>query len=226
MNPMKKKTLIRLSFVMLLTAFSSAFSQASISIGLGPAFPTGQFAVDDPWDSRAGLAGPGLGLSVCYLYQIPESSLGLFASADVFANLTSQDAIDAWETFNPNAEITLPKALNWPLSAGLSYILKTDKKFSLYGKAGVAASFLKYTGLQAKEPGYPDYSEEYKVSSALGYVLAAGIAGKKLSLEVTYMELGRHKISGTWKEASYSGDLPAVKKEIGLIAIKLGWQVW
>lgn len=81
-------------------------------------------------------------------------------------------------------------------------------------------------GLKAKESGYQDYSEEYDVSTALGYVLAAGISGNKLILEVTYMSLGEHKISGTWKEAGTSGDLPTAKKSMGLIAVQVGRKVW
>lgn len=223
---MKKNILIHFSLFLLMAASTNSFSQGSISIGLGAAFPTGDFADDNPWDSRSGLAGPGLGLSISYLYQIPESSLGLFASASLFANVTSKDAIDAWEDFNPNAEITLPKAVNLPVLTGISYILKTDAQFSLYGKAGLGASFLKYTGLKVKESGYPDYSEDYDVSTALGYVVAVGVSGKKLILEVAYMGLGEHTISGTWNEGSTSGVLPTTKRSIGLIAVQVAWRVW
>jgi hypothetical protein len=222
---MKKSLLIHCSLCLLMTAFTSAFSQGSISIGLGVAFPTGDFADGNPWDNRAGLAGPGLGLSVTYLYQIPESSLGLFANANVYANVTNKDATDAWEKSNPNAEFTLPKALNLPLAAGISYILKADEQFSLYGKAGLGASFLRYTGLKVTEPGYQDYSEDYDVSTALSYVVGVGVAGKRLMLEVTYLGLGEHTISGTWKEGSTSGVLPKVKKNIGLITVQVGWKV-
>jgi hypothetical protein len=225
MNPMKKNILIHFSLCLLMATFTNSFSQGSISLSLGPTFPTGHFADGNPWDSRSGLAGPGLGLSVSYLYQIPESSLGLFASASVFADLTSKDAIDAWEDFNPNAEISLPKAVNLPLTAGISYILKTDQQFSLYCKAGLGASFLKYSGLEVKESGYQDYGEDYDVSTALCYVLAAGVTGKKLILEVTYMDLGEHTISGTWNVGSTSEVLPTAKKSVGLIAVLIGWKV-
>jgi hypothetical protein len=221
---MKNNNLICFLFLLLVFAATNSFSQGAFSFSIGPAFPTGDFAHDDPWDEHAGLAGPGLGLQTNYLYQVPGSDLGLFAGADIFFNVASRDAGNAWEDYNSDADISLPKAINLPLSAGLTYILKADKKFSLYGKAGLSASFFKYTGLRVKESGYEEYAEEYDVSSALGYVLGAGISGDKMILEVSYRGLGEHKISGTWKEGSNSGNLEEAKKDIGLIAIALGWK--
>ncbi len=223
---MKPKRRIQLSIALLLFCVGGTLAQGSFSTALGPAFPTGPFAREDPWDSQAGRAGRGVGVGVCYHYQIAASALGLFGSADLAVNFSSSSAGDSWETFNPDAQFTFPKVIHLPLSAGLTYILKNDPKFSLYGKSGVVVNWLKYTELVVKQPGYDKYSEKYDPSSALGYVLGVGISGKNIILEARYMNPGKHQIAGTWQEGNDSGDLPQVKKKVEMVFITLGWKLF
>ena len=220
---MNRSRLTYLSLALLFVTASSSFSQSSLSISIGPSFPTGNFAIADPWDPDAGFAGTGMGMGIQYLYRFTGSAAGIFAGADALINMTGSEARSKWEDFYPGSELKLPMAINIPVSAGLDYILKSDEKFSLYGRAGLVASFFKYTSLVVNETGYEDYMEEYDFSAALGFVVGAGIAGNKLKIGVDYMGLGEHNITGVWKEGSTSGNLEEGKKKIGLISLSFGY---
>jgi len=222
---MRIKFSIGHSIAWLLCIATVALAQGSLTLMVGPAFPAGALANDDPWNPRASSVGTGAGVGVCYQYQITGSALGLYSSADLAMHPAGSAARETWESFNPDAQFTLSRAILVPLSAGIAYILKPDPQYSLYVKTGAVVSYSRFTKFDVEQPGYEKYSETYDPASALGYQLGVGLSGKKISLEVRYIHLGEHKISGTWKEGSYSGALPQVKKHIELYFITLGWKL-
>jgi len=224
-NTMKIKFSIGRSIAWLLCIATATLAQGSLTLMVGPAFPAGAFANDDPWNPEASRVGAGAGVGACYQYQIAHSALGLYGSADLVFHSAGSTARETWESFNPDAQFTLSRAILVPLSAGIAYILKPDPQYSLYGRTGAVVSFSRFTEFDVKQPGYEKYSETYDPASAFGYQLGAGLSGKKISLEARYLHLGEHKISGSWKEGSDSGTLPQVKKRIELFFITLGWKL-
>lgn len=220
---MKNFKYAALSFALLIIINVIAISQSTFSIHIGSSLPTRDFADDDPQDETAGLAGIGMGVGVQYVYPLNEKGLGLIAGADFIVNLTSRDARSKWEDINPDAVYKFPKALNIPVSAGIIYIFDPDQKISLYGKAALAASFLKYTGFTVEESDYKDYSESYDISTALGFVVGFGITGNRINIGFNYMKLGDHKFGGTWDEGTNDGNLDKITKNIDLITITAGW---
>jgi len=221
---MKNIGSLHLPILLLFLISAGSYAQSTFAIHIGAALPAGDFAADNPWNSHAGLAEAGLAAAVEVRYQIPESALGLFTGVSLAATSVSSDAENAWKAGNRSANISLPKAVNLPLTAGVSYILKADKKYALLGKAGLAGSFLSYSDFSLKESGYDPYSETYDASFALGYVAGVEISGRRLLLDVLYMGLGKHTIAGTWKEGDNSGELQDAKKEVGLVLLTLGWK--
>lgn len=221
---MKNIKSLHLPILLLFLSSTSSYAQGALAVHIGAALPAGDFAADNPRDSHAGLAEAGLAAGVEVRYQIPESALGLFAGVSLAATSVSSDAADAWKADNRSANISLPKAVTLPLTAGVSYILKADKKYALLGKAGLAGSFLSYSDFSLKESGYDPYSESYDASFALGYAAGVEISGRHLLLDVHYMGLGKHTIAGTWKEGDNSGELQDAKKEVGLVLLTLGWK--
>jgi hypothetical protein len=220
---MKNCKYLVFSFALLIIINFSAISQGKLSIHMGPSLPTKDFADDNPLDGTAGLAGIGIEGGVQYIYPLNEKGLGLLTGVDFIVNLTSKDARSNWKDINPDAVYRFPKAFNIPVSAGIIYIFNPNEKISLYGKAALAASFLKYTGFTVEESDYKDYTESYDMSTTLGYVVGLGITGNRINIGFNYMILGEHKFGGTWDEGTKDGNLDEIIKNIDLITITAGW---
>jgi hypothetical protein len=199
-----------------------SFSQSSFIIKTGPVFPTGNFPVNNPWNDEPEMADIGIGTGFQYGYQLKGSNLGLFIGTDAIFNWPNQDTRKTWQDYYPDATFDFSTAINIPVSTGLNYILRADKRFPLYGKAGFVANFLKLTNFTVQETGYEDYSEEYDLSKTMGYVVGLGISGNRINIEVNYMGLGKQKISGIWKEDYDSGPLEIVGKKTELFNVTLG----
>ncbi len=221
---MKIRRMVPLILLLLIVSAAVTFAQGALVIHAGAALPSGDFGKDDPLDRHDGLAGTGAAAGAAWYHFLRGSALGWFASADLLAHPCSGDARDAWQTGHRKARITLPSALLLPLSGGILYTLKEDKKASLFLKAGFTGSLIQYTRLEVKESPYETYSEEYDLAFSPGYVVGAGIAGSRLILEADYYSLGEAGISGTWQEGKLSGTLPAANKKVALLAFTLGWK--
>ncbi|MFO7723420.1 MAG: hypothetical protein R6V49_09405 [Bacteroidales bacterium] len=218
-----RRSLVSSLVVLLLFLFAeNARAQSSFVLMTGPVFPTGDFADDNPWNDRSGLAGVGIGAGVQYGYQLKGSNLGFFVGANAMYNRTSEDAMNQWAEAYPDVVTDFSEAINIPVSAGVHYILKDDKKFPLYGKAGFAVSFFKMTSFNVRQSGYFKYTEEYDMSDALGYVIGGGVSGNTINIEVNYMALGEHRITGTWTEGSSSGPLEEARRRVGMLTVTLG----
>src|SRR5688572_12040620 len=116
---MKKLTFIAVLFLFL--SFNS-YSQGNLSVHFGPALPSGDFGDDDVYDDDSGLAGMGLNFGLKYVHPLSDNGLGLFGGIDLLFNPFSKDAKDdIEEEFFDEADITFPKYINIPISAGLHY---------------------------------------------------------------------------------------------------------
>lgn len=220
---MNRYKFISISILLLVVINKICFSQITFTINAGTSIPVGDFAIDDPWNDKSGLAGTGMVAGIQCVYPLNEKGLGFLSSVDFILNPTSNDARKKWEDFNNEADFKFPRAINIPVSAGINYIFTPDEKISLYGKAALSASFLKFTGFMVQQYGYEDYTEEYDFSAALGFILGTGIKANKISIGFNYMILGEHKTGGIWKEGPNTGKLEQEIRNISLITLTAGW---
>lgn len=195
---MKNNNLIKtVFFTFLIIVSTNVFSQSDFSFHFGGAFPMGNFGSNDFDNSHVSGAGTGFNVGMRFNYQLNENGLGIFCEANFNYNgLQSDykydldDYLGDYFHIPSGADITYPKFLNFPISAGLSYILAANDKMSLFCSAGLAVNFCKTT----------DYIAEYhdiegKISAdmmtSLGFKIGGGILlNNKVSIEVNYFGLG------------------------------------
>jgi opacity protein-like surface antigen len=197
--------------------------QGTFSYHFGLAIPTGNFA--DDIGTRSGSAGLGLNLGIQYLYPLSENGLSLFAGLDLNYNgikKSSRDDIE--EEYDSDVDLTFSKYLNIPVSGGLHYTYVLNEKVSLYGKGGLAASFLKMTNMKVTY-GNEEAISKFDMSTNLGLTLGGGlILSDKIDIAITYWGLGEHEIKG---EVEYDGDtekLDRYKLDDSLFTLTVGFK--
>lgn len=169
--------------------------QDIFSYHFGLAIPTGNFA--DDIGARSGSAGLGLNVGIQYLYPLSKNGLSLFAGLDLNYNgLKKSVRDDAEDDLDSDEDVTFQKYLNIPVSGGLHYTYILNEKVSLYGKGGLAVSFLKITNVKYSYGG-DELTYKYDLSTNLGLTLGGGlILNDKIDIALTYWGLGEHEIKG------------------------------
>lgn len=197
--------------------------QGTFSYHFGLSIPTGNFA--DDIGVRSGRAGLGVNFGIQYLYPLSENGLSLFAGLDLNYNgLKKSVRDDAEDDLDSDADVTFPKYLNIPVSGGLHYTYILNEKATLYGKGGLAVSFLKITNLKYSYGGDEETSK-YELSTNLGLTLGGGlILNDKIDIAITYWGLGEHEIKG---EVEYDGDtekLDRYKLDDSIFTLTIGFK--
>jgi opacity protein-like surface antigen len=226
-----KKTKYLLAMLILAIVFfnNNVFSQGSFNIHGGLVMPTSDWGDDDLDDEDSGLQGTGFNLGAEGIIPLTDKGLGLFIGADF--NLTSfkKGVKDDIEEDNEDIDFTYPKAIDIPISAGLHYTYKPNDKIGLYGKGGIAFSFLKTTDFTWEEKDYGTYTESYEMANSFGLTLGGGIIlNDKITFGISYFGLGEHSIKGEYKveyddgSDSDKGDLDKMKKKVSFVTLTVG----
>lgn len=230
-----KMTKYLLSVIILAVLFfnSNAFAQNSFNIHGGFVMPTSDWGDDDLDDEDSGLQGTGFNLGVEGIIPLTDKGLGLFFGGDFNMTTFQKDVKDEIEEDLEDVDFTYPKAFVIPISAGLHYSFQPNDKIGLYGKGGIALSFLKMTKLQAEYSdsyyGNYSYTETYDMASSFGVLLGAGLVlNNKITFGLTYHGLGEHSIKGEYEE-DYAGtvnddsdDIDKTKKKVSFVTLTVG----
>lgn len=143
---------ILFSLLVYLSAFN-AFSQknSSLSLSIGPALPTGEFASKDANDLKSGLAQTGGIVDLSYMHTVGHSGFGFTAMLRGRANgISSSAVLEPFEKQYPDYQWSNKKKYYTTAAAlvGAYYHFPATKRIDLRGKLlmGVAESWL------------PDYS--------------------------------------------------------------------
>lgn len=194
---MKKTKFLTTVLILYVFTVTSAFSQGNFALHVGPVFPLGDFSDDDVTkDEDVSGAGIGVNVGVQYIYPIAKCGLGVFGGIDFCMNPMKKDAKDDIEKnfFQKGVDITYPKYIYFPVSAGLNYLYKANETISVVGNAGLILNFFKMTNLEG-ELNDQKYKLEPEMATKVGFKLAGGVLVKdKLLLEVNYLPLGEYDI--------------------------------
>jgi hypothetical protein len=229
-----KKTKYFLSVLILSVLFfgNNAFSQGLFNIHGGFALPNGDWADDDIDQILDHSGGQGTGFTIGAEGVIPltDQGLGLFIGGDISITGFKKGVKDDIEEDADDMDFTYPKNISIPISAGLHYQYKPNEKVALYGKGGIAMSFLKTTNFVMEEKDYSTETWKYDMSNSMGLVLGGGvILNDKVIIGLNYFGLGEHSIKGKY-EIEYDdssidndkGDLEKMKKKVSYVTLTIG----
>jgi hypothetical protein len=207
-----KKTKYFLSVLILSVLFfgNNAFSQGLFNIHGGFVMPNGDWGDDDITDDNSGLQGTGFTVGAEGVIPLTDQGLGLFIGGDINLTGMKKSAKDDIESAYADPDyytldITYPKSINIPISAGLHYQYKPNEKIALYGKGGLALSFLKVSKLtiEEKDKSSSDTytaTTTYDMANSMGLVLGGGvIVNDKVIIGLNYFGLGEHTVKGKTK---------------------------
>lgn len=191
----KTKHFLSIILILLLSGFAG-FSQGNFAFHAGPVFPLGDFADDDVVkDEDVCGAGIGVNVGVQYIYTI-SNGIGVFGGFDFCMNSMKKDAKDDIEKnyFNKGVDITYPKYIYFPVSAGINYIYEVNSTISVVGNVGLVLNFFKMTDLVG-ELNNSKYSLEPETATKVGFKIAGGVLVKERFLfEVNFFPLGEYDI--------------------------------
>ncbi len=88
---MKSNTIIKLAFLIVVFSSVETYSQSRFGMQFGLANPLSDFASEDIYDDRAGLAAHGFNLGLKYHYQFSKNGIGLFSGLDFNYNSLAKD---------------------------------------------------------------------------------------------------------------------------------------
>lgn len=189
----------------------SISAQKKNEIQFGLSMPSGDFADDDLNDAifnGSGYAVDGIYVGYKHLSPLSPPGLSWTLSAGMTYNKLGDDFEDDFEEglqdyINENVgygydlEIKFLKYVNIPVIAGLQYERAIAKNISLFGEFGVGFNVLKLTDLTLSIDG-DDAIYKFDPSTKASYKIGGGFLIKgKYSINLTYMNLGSHKVSYT-----------------------------
>jgi opacity protein-like surface antigen len=123
-----------------------------------------------------------------------------------------------------NVDITFPKYLNIPVTAGLYYNYKANESVSLFGELGLGVDFLKMTDIKLKANGQ-EASFVTKSKSQLAYEIGGGLLLQdKYIIELKYCGFGKHSQSHTIEYDGGSEDLGDSDLKVSLLTVTVGFK--
>lgn len=183
----------------------------------------------DPFNMDIGVAGIGFGLGVQYNYIITDNGFGVFCGADFLYNGVNESAREEMKsTYEKLYHVTDPdiryfKLLNFPVSAGISYLHKTKGRISIYANTGLCWNVLKMTDTVV-ESDNDKLRVEADLASNFGFRAGAGILlNERITATVNYLGLGRHKICYMISSTDIAWEMEG-KQKIDLVLFCLGYQ--
>lgn len=220
---MKNFNNVTLAILLLALPLTKTFSQGSFHVGTS--IPLLDFASDDLNNEDAAGATVGFNAGFQYLYPFSESDFGLFGRIDFMYNGLSDEIKDylkdAYDNAGVDADITLQKYINVPITAGLNYSFQADEKVAIFANAGLVVNFLKITDAEVKV-GNEKLTDEFDVTKNVGFKVGAGILfNDKISIAVDYFGLGTHDIDGKETYDDESVDIDGELK-VDLLTVSLG----
>lgn len=224
MKNLKIFTLV--SLFLFISTTGEMFSQAYVSLHVGPSFPISDFASDNLNDEDAGGAAVGINVGLQYTYQLSESGLGLFGGIDFLYNGLQKDLKDeVKEMFEYlgiyNPDIKFYKYINIPISVGLNYTYQANDKLGLFANAGLAVDFLKITNMELRANGQKVITE-MDLATSIGLKAGGGILIKnKAYISFHYYGFAKHNIKGEVRSSGYSEDIEG-KGKVDLMTLSVG----
>lgn len=209
-----------------------------IGISLGPSFPTGGFAKQDPDEKDAGWAKTGAIFDISFAYKFGNSNFGVAALLRGQANPMDAEAIaDELAGQIPGVLITVTTT-NWQIGGlmlGGYGSFPISEKASFDTKALIG--FMSTTAPEITTTATSTYGSEWvkqssKTASSFGYLLGAGFRfdlGKKLSFltQVDYMgtkpefkDVETTSSMGDYEKNDYTQKIQTVNLSVGL-ALKI-----
>jgi opacity protein-like surface antigen len=225
---MKKLPVYLISFVFTIFIFTGAYSQGGFSLHAGTAIPIADFGDDDLNNDYGGGAAIGFNLGGKYQYQLNEGGLGLYLGASLNYNGLKKSFKDDLEQsfgdLGTTVDITYPKYLNIPVTAGLYYNYKANETVSLFGELGLGVDFLKMTDIKIKANGQ-EASFVTKSKSQLAYEIGGGLMLQdKYIIELKYCGFGKHSQTHTIEYDGGSEDLGDSDMKVSLLTFTLGFK--
>jgi hypothetical protein len=204
---MNKTNKILSVLLMLVFTASLSFSQSKISFHAGASFPVSDFGSTNIENEDAKGAATGINFGLNYLYPIGKSGLAAFAGVDFMFNPTSnkyQDEIYAsagaiFSSAGTSFDISFSRYFSIPISVGLQYEAPITDKITLFGNAGLTASFLKISDQEMNlNLGFfnIEMKEEFDMANSFGFKIGAGVLfDDKISLGLNYFNMGKYSVS-------------------------------
>lgn len=183
----------------------------------------------DPFNMDIGVAGIGFGLGIQYNYIITKNGFGVFCGADFIYNGVNESAKEEMKSTYENLyQVTDPdikyfKLLNFPFSAGISYLLKTGGRISFYANSGLCWNVLKMTDTVV-ESDNDRLKVEPEPAGNFGFRAGAGIIfNERIAASVNYLGLGTHEISYLISSTGFAWEIEG-KQKIDLVTFCLGYR--
>jgi opacity protein-like surface antigen len=232
---MKKVILTSVAIVAMTTSALAQDGFSGFQVHAGVAFPSGDFGSENknkgPVDGHGHAAtGFNLGFKV-YAPLSSSNGLSLVFGLDGFYHGLQSDYMedDIEDVEDDGGEVTLPKYINIPLTAGLNYAHPLNDNFNLYGEFALGVNYSKFTN-SVVEYEDDDYKSTTSFNSAFGftYGLEAGILiNKKINIGLRYNNFGayKYKYTSTVERGSNEDEDDGKfdkKLPIGNLAIVLG----
>jgi len=198
-----------------------AYSQDGFSLHGGLVFPTSDYGNDDIEDEDSGLQGTGGVVGIKYVMPLNDQGLGLFLSGNGcltgFKKDAKDDLEDGFKEIAENVDVTFPKTIVVPISAGLSYKYVPNSNVTLFGMGGVSCSFArptKYIIELSDGTEKVTLTTDYEMANSIGFTIGCGIiSNDKVTFSLNYFSLGEHKLKGEM-ETEYSDGTPKEKEDI------------
>jgi len=197
-------------------------------IGLGAAFPMGDFAGNDITSDVDGGAQTGLDLNFNYVYSFSENGLGLFGGLDICYNGLRGDVKSSvkklYESMGIHgADYNFYSYYNIPVSAGFIYTQKVKEGLSLFTNLGLAADIMKMSDMVISLNGQ-EITVETKPDIKMGFKISCGLIENKTTVSINYMGLGKHDLKATVSSGSNSQKIEG-KQKVGILTITLGFKI-